>query len=283
LSAKRIPGQATTDFTSLYDRLTGRDMAIVEALSRHRVFTSDMLTELFFPSGWSARSRILTLTEMEILARFRQDNRAAYRYTLGYWGAAIFAWKRRETPPTKKAVAANIHRLAVSGHRAHLEGVNAFFVDLTAGARAHGGLKVKEWLCEEEAAALFLGKIRPDGAARLVVDNEKWLPVVSREDTRKQLPFFFEHDTGTETLDVLIGKLSRYAEKPSREGYRPVLMQLTRRGREENLHHRLAAVHYPFPVATTSATTGVLGTVWRVQGRIGKFHLTELMTRREGL
>jgi hypothetical protein len=277
LSAKRIPGQATTDFTEIFDRLTGRDEAIIDALARHRVLTSTMLSELFFPSGWAARARVLTLYEMGVLARFRDHNRSEYRYTLGYWGAGVHALRKKQTPPTKKAVAAEVHRLAVSRHRPHLEGVNAFFARLTSGARAHGGLAVKSWLCEEEASALFLGKVRPDGAAELVTAAERE-PFFWEDDARKQLPFFFEHDTGTETLNVLIGKLGRYAAKRPAGGHRAVLLQLTRRGREENLHRRLAAVHYPFLVATTSEKTGVLGTIWRVHGRIGKFHLTELMS-----
>lgn len=266
MSARRIPGQATKDFTEVFARLTRRDEAIIDALARHRVLTTTMLTELFFPSGWAARSRIVTLYEMGVLARFQDHKRDEYHYTLGYWGAAVHALRNKQPVPTPKAVNTAIQRLTVSLKRPHLEGVNAFFARLTAGARSHGdGLRVKSWLCEAEAAALFLDKVRPDGAADLV------------NNAREGLAFFFEHDTGSEPLETLIGKLDRYAAKASRWGHQPVLLQLTRRGREENLHKRIVARHFPFPVATTSAVTGVLGTVWRVHGRIGRFHLTELM------
>ena len=269
MSARRIPGQATKDFTEVFARLTRRDEAIINALARHHVLTTTMLTELFFPSGWSARSRIVTLYEMGVLARFQDHKRDEYHYTLGYWGAAIHALRNQQPVPTPKAVNTAIQRLTVSRKRPHLEGVNAFFSRLTAGVRNHGdGLRVKSWLSEAEAAVLFLDKVRPDGAAELVNQD------------RQELRFFFEHDTGTETLEVLIGKLDRYAAKPPSEGHRTVLLQLTRRGREENLHKRLVQQRFPFPVATTNAVTGVLGTVWRVHGRIGKFHLTELMGRR---
>jgi hypothetical protein len=251
LSAQRIPGQATKDFAEVLERLTGRDMGLIDALARHRILTAAQLAELFFPSEWAARIRLVTLIEMEVLARFRDDNRAAYRYTLGYWGAAVHAWRQGEPPPTRTAVALAAHQLAVSRKRTHLEGVNAFFTALHAEARAADSVAVTQWLCEDEAASLFLGKVRPDGAAVVTYESER------------AMPFFFEYDTGTEPLTVLTAKLDRYAEARPVDGQRLVLLQITRPGRERNFHRHLAGRAYPFPVATTTGGGGALGVRWR--------------------
>ncbi|MQM24633.1 replication-relaxation family protein [Glycomyces albidus] len=236
-------------------------MRLIDAFARHRIFTAAQIAALYFPSAWSARIRLVTLIEMEVLARFRDANRAAYRYTLGYWGAAVHAWRRGDPPPTKAAVALAAHQLAVSRKRCHLEGVNAFFTALHAEATALGSISVTQWLCEDEAASLFLGKVRPDGAA-----------VLAFEDGRT-VPFFFEYDTGTEPLTLLTAKLDRYTAAKPVGGARPVLLQITRPGREQNFHHELAGREYPFPVATTAGSGGTLGVRWR---RLGSTTLVAL-------
>lgn len=255
MSARRIPGQAVKDFSEVLERLTGRDMQIIDLLARHRLFTADQFADLCFPSNWTARNRLVTLAEMEVLARFRDDNRSAFRYALGFWGAAVHAWRRNEAPPTKAAVAQAVHQLAVSRKRGHLEGVNTFFTTLAAEARASGGsVRLAEWRSEEEAASMFLGKVRPDGAATLA-----W-------DSGAAVSFCFEYDTGTETLDILAAKLDRYASRQPVGGHRGVLIQLTRPRRETNLHHRLTGHVFPFMVATTVTTSGLFGDCWRPVG-----------------
>jgi len=263
LSAQRIPGQATKDFAQVLERLTGRDMGLIDALARHRLLTAAQIAELFFPSAWAARIRLVTLIEMEVLARFRDTNRAAYRYTLGYWGAAVNAWRKGQPPPTRATVALAAHQLAVSRKRGHLEGVNAFFTAMYAEARSAGSVAVTQWLCEDEAASLFLGKVRPDGAAVL-------------ETGGGTVPFFFEYDTGTEPLTVLTAKLDRYTAAKPVGGHRPVLFQITRPGREENFHHQLAERGYPFPVATAAGSIGVLGVRWRLLGGTALVALVDL-------
>lgn len=263
MSAQRIPGQATKDFAEVLERLTGRDMGLIDALARHRLLTAAQLAGLFFPSAWAARIRLVTLIEMEVLARFRDDNRAAYRYTIGYWGAAVHAWRKGEPPPTKAAVALAAHQLAVSRKRSHLEGVNTFFTALYAEAGAMGSVAVTQWLCEDEAASLFLGKVRPDGAATV-------------ETGSGRVPFFFEYDTGTEPLTVLAAKLDRYAAGKPVGGQRPVLLQITRPGREQNFHHELGGRAYPFTIATATGSGGVLGVRWRRLGDTDLVELTDL-------
>jgi hypothetical protein len=263
LSAQRIPGQATKDFTEVLERLTGRDMGLIDALARHRILTAAQLADLYFPSEWAARVRAMTLVEMEVLARFRDDNRKAYRYTLGYWGAGVHAWRRGEPAPTKAAVALAIHQLAVSRKRGHLEGVNTFFTRMHAEARQDCGVVLSEWLCEDEAAGFFLGKVRPDGAGVLTVEGGA-------------IPFFFEYDTGTEPLAYLAAKLDRYAARQPAGGHRHVLLQIVRPGRERNFRDQLAGRQFPFSIATTSIGTGLLGACWRLNGSEQLVRLSEL-------
>lgn len=263
MSAQRIPGQVTKDFTEVLERLTGRDMELIDALARHRVFTAVQLADLCFPSTWAARVRAVTLVEMEVFARFRDDNRKAYRYTLGYWGAGVHAWRQGEPAPTRAAVALAVHQLAVSRKRGHLEGVNTFFTRMHAEARQIGAVAVSEWLCEDQAAGLFLGKVRPDGAGVLTTESGA-------------MPFFFEYDTGTEPLAYLVAKLGRYAAKQPAGGHRLVLLQIVRPGRERNFHDHLADRRFPFLIATTSARAGLLGARWRLVGSERTARLSEI-------
>jgi hypothetical protein len=263
LSAQRIPGQATKDFTEVLERLTGRDMELIDALAHHRVFTAAQLADLCFPSAWAARVRVVTLVEMEVLARFRDDNRKAYRYTLGYWGAGVHAWRQGEPAPNRAAVALAVHQLAVSRKRGHLEGVNTFFTRMHAEARETGGTRMGSWLCEDQAAGLFLGKVRPDGAGILTVEEHT-------------MPFYFEFDTGSEPLGYLAAKLDRYAARQPVGGHRLVLIQINRPGRERNFHDHLAGRRFPFPTATTSVTADLLGASWRGLGSERRARLSEL-------
>jgi hypothetical protein len=266
LSAQRKPGQVTKDFTEILRRLTGRDMTVIDTVARHRLFTAAQLADWCFTSAWAARVRLVTLAEHEVLARFQDNNRAAFRYTLGYWGAAVHAWRRGEPPPTRQTVALAAHQLAVSQKRSHLEGVNAFFTRLHAEAlQGAGTTAVSEWQCEEEAASLFLGKVRPDGAAVLTGDGGK------------EVPFFFEYDTGTEPLAYLAAKVDKYAARQPVGGHRLVLFQIVRPGRERNFHDHLAGRPFPFPVATTSARAGFLGARWRLVGSERRARLREIV------
>lgn len=240
-------------------------MQIIDLLARHRVFTADQLADLCFPSRWAARIRLVTLAEMEVLARFRDDNRAAFRYALGYWGAAVHAWRKGDPPPTRPAVAQAIHQLSVSRKRGHLEGVNAFFAALTAEARASGGtVRVAQWRSEEEAASLFLGKVRPDGAGTLAWEGGA------------AVSFCFEYDTGSETLERLAAKLDRYASRQPVGGHRAVLIQLAQVGREHNLHRWLTGPVFPFAVATTVSVSGLLEASWRPVGATARASLAAL-------
>jgi hypothetical protein len=265
------------DFTSLYPRLTERDLEIVDALAVHKILTTSMIAAIWFPSEWTARKRILNLTELSVLARFRPGHRAAYRYTLGEWGHVIWAHRNAEKPPTRQWCAWQTQRLAVSRHRAHLEAVNAFASRLFADAHLSGNAyTVAQWLSESEAAEACSGQLRPDAGYVL-----KWR-------SGPQLRAWHEHDQGTETHTQLIAKLRRYARFRPLDGgrSRTVLFTLPSRAREQHFHTGAAREALEFPVAT--AVTGAIGSRpagahWQLVGSGRRLTLAEIAQRTDAL
>jgi hypothetical protein len=88
---------------------------------------------------------------------------------------------------------------------------------------------------------------------------------------------WFEHDTGTETVERVAAKLDRYRLHLS--GWpRTVLFELTSQRREEHLHTAWAATHAGFLVATTVQDRAVdpTGQVWRLLHNPGLCRLGEI-------
>jgi hypothetical protein len=200
MCAKRIPGRNTGDFTELTERLTSRDYDILETLELRKIMTAGMLEALFFPSRHQAGARLLTLFELGLLDRWRSPESKAYRYVLGWRGQHIRAAIKGEKPPRKQDAIFQAQHRFLSQHRAHTEGVNAFFCRLYYSARNRSDVKVKEW------SDLDLGvlSIKPDGTGE-----------VSWQDGQT-LRFWLEHDRGTETLKYLARKITSYNDKVRR-------------------------------------------------------------------
>jgi hypothetical protein len=68
------------------------------------------------------------------------------------------------------------------------------------------------------------------------------------------VPFFLEHDTGTEPLAILLGKIDGYQRMAGQTGHRwPVLFWLHSSTRERHLHEHLArGPRLTVPVATAA-------------------------------
>lgn len=265
---------AITDFTELMPRLTSRDFAIVDCLGAHKLLTTPMLRDVFFPSEWAARERILTLTRLGVLTRFRHAHRAAYRYTLGTWGHAIWAHRNGHRPPTKQWCAWQVQRLAVSRMRAHLEAVNGIAARLHADAAQTGAFTVTQWLSESEAAEACSGFLRPDAGWVLTWRHGP------------QLRAWHEHDQGTETHTQLVAKLRRYLRHRPLDGGRSrvLLFTLPSAERERHFHTTAAAEPLEFPVAsaiTAHAGAHPSGQHWRLIGSGRRLTLAELAHRAE--
>ncbi|MFE5505427.1 replication-relaxation family protein [Amycolatopsis japonica] len=253
--------------------LTDRDLSLLGYLDQHRVLTALQVMRLLFGSPHHARHRLAALYHRGVLARFRREvwpGSQSWRYTLGHVGAAVHAAATDAPLPKPSAVTEKVLRLAHSPHTEHLLGVNEFFTVLTGHARTNPGCVLRKWTPETVTADACGGIVRPDGYGEY-------------RDLHGTIGFFYEHDTGTETLDTLTDKITKYAEL-ARSGIRqPVLFGLPGPGRERNLHDAWARrwpTGPPVTVATTSTgdTAVVTDPVWLPAGSHVRRTLTQLAT-----
>ena len=190
--------------------LTDRDRYQVRMVGEHRVLTTGQLCALGFGNLTTARHRLAVLVMLGVLRRFRphrDEGSAPWHYLLGPVGAALLGAEDRDDRKWAPRVRAD-RQLALerSQRLAHLTGANWFFVALAAHTRSGDG-ELRLWLGEAEATgyhdpfvpALSRGQgPRPDGLGAWAEDG-------------REVTFFLEHDTGTEHLPRLEGKLPGYA------------------------------------------------------------------------
>lgn len=260
---------APEDIPGLLARLTPRDRLLIDLLGRHSVLTIDQIHCLYFRSLRTTRYRIAILLEYGVLARFRalvRPGSQAFRYTLGFAGALLHAAATEQPLPRLPAWNERLTRLAASPKLPHLLGVNDFFCRILATARHSDNVDLTEWRSETETGELTGGMIRPDAAATITTGESA-------------CAFWFEHDTGTETLARLVAKVDRYCDHLTGSG-RTVCFELPSAAREANFHAVLAGQRRPLPVATTVTDRAAdpTGPVWRVAGRPGVWRLVDVTT-----
>jgi hypothetical protein len=239
---------------------------------------------MLFPTAHRARQRLAQLATRGVLARFRHYQPLGSRpwtYTLGLVGTAVRAVATGEPLPTPADITARILRLSHSPSLAHLIGVNEFFTRLHAAARTMPGAALTTWWPETTTAAACGGIVRPDGYGSWTqpahsphwTDTETTQPASqpteppTNDPTSDQDPtrdpavieFFYEHDTGTENLNILLGKIDKYEQLAAGGVRRTVLIELPTLARETNLHSAIRRRYGDtgpnrVPVATTHAT-----------------------------
>jgi hypothetical protein len=239
--------------------LTDRDRWLLDVLDEHQVLTAGQLTALAFPSSDVAQRRLLKLTRLDVLDRFRWHvplGSQPWHYTLGILGETLVATARGVEPPRPAEHRARITRLATNPRLGHLLGVNGFFTALAAHARSHPGTGLDAWWSERHCATRTAPLAHPDGYGR-------WT------DGVRTTPFFVEYDTGTEPLTRVIAKLPGYGDLATAGGPNiPVLIWVPTARRERNLHAKLADTRTSVTVATASAELtdalgcGPAGPVW---------------------
>jgi hypothetical protein len=243
-------------------RLTGRDRQLLELLEAHRVLTTDQVAAIGFGSIARARSRLHLLHTRGVLDRFRHYIRpgsVSWRWTLGPLGAAVLAAGRDQAPPRPAAVREATVRLAAWPQLEHLIAVNSFFVSLHSAARHRPDTELARWWSENQARRAVGGLVRPDGAGL-------W------RQHHREVPFWLEHDTGTEPLGKVAGKLTDYQQLAGTGWDLPILFHLPGATREANLHQQLAEAELAsgLTVATTSSEhtsrAGPAGKVWQLAG-----------------
>lgn len=218
-------------------RLTGRDRFLVRLLGKHRVLTTRQVRRVAFDSEITARHRLAVLTEIGVLARFRPHREvgsAPWHYVLDALGVAVHAAEHGQEPDRARARRDKMLAVATSQRLGHLIGVNEFFTSLMHTARCDSGdAELEQWWPEQRCRATAWGptdvEVTADGYGC-------W-----REHGRR-VDFFLEHDTGSEHLPQLAGKLDIYAEVAACLTDPPwLLFQFPGVGREANARRAFTA------------------------------------------
>jgi predicted transcriptional regulator len=257
--------------------LTARDHTIISWLGDHGVLTTDQVAFALFPSVDVAQRRLRVLTQLGLVQRFRPlrmyGGSYPFHYVLDHLGALVLAVQRGAEPPRPAQSRARMQVLTRRPDLDHLLGVNRFFTDLAGYARTHPGAELRRWWptvrCLEYGAfatdpddpqqRAYRAPIRPDAhgvftdyRAASSGNSEPGNP--QRAAELATVSFFLEHDTGTEPLAVLLGKIEGYQRLARETGHRwPVLFWLHSSTRERHLHQHLARGLRPsVPVATAA-------------------------------
>jgi hypothetical protein len=226
---------------ALARRLTDRDRRLCRLLWEHRVLTTEQLTGLCFPSRHAATHRLLLLTRLGVIDRFRpfrSTGSAPFHYVLGSVGAHVLAAEQGKTPSELGYSRSQTLAIAHSQRLPHTVGVNGFFAALAAAARGRVDAALTAWWSERRCAQRWGHLVRPDGYGR-------WT------EARTTVEFFLEYDTGTETISRVVGKLTGYTDLATASGIRtPLLLVLPGAAREAEIHR---ATGLPLiPVATAA-------------------------------
>lgn len=264
----RLLSTTRADFLTVLRHVTPRDRYIIDLLGRLSVMTCTHITRLCFASEQTARTRLNHLVGLGVLERFRgciRPGSQAWRYTLGEHGAFLYAVENGHATPHRSATTRRIAEIAASSHLEHRLGVNDFYTRLHHGYRTSDN-EPPQWLSETEAAAYCGGLVRPDGGATITTPDAG------------EVTIWFEHDTGTETLQRLIGKVRRYANLPTTDE-RTICFQFLSAARENHFHDRLNAHDFDRPgIATThrGIADDPTGSVWQVPGYLDRIALSDL-------
>jgi hypothetical protein len=210
-------------------RLTDRDMRMLAKCAICRWLTTDQIKRLYFPSATlnAVQKRLRKLSDAGYLRSWREHPTAESFHTVGPKGKALVEEKGVEVMALGDA----------PGQAEHLGGVNELRL-----AVEQGRLPVDYFFAYWELSDLgWRHPVIPD-ALFAVRDPERRL-------------FVAEYDRGSETLDKLLGKLTRYADGIEGFPFEAVLIvtEETRRLDLLSREMRRKGVSVPVLVATLSA------------------------------
>lgn len=251
----------------MQSRLTARDWTMLGWLADHGTLTTFQINTALFGSLDFAQRRLRKLTDAGVLDRFRPQKADGgsypYHYVLTQLGVELVAAQRGNPSPRRDAATKRRRYLTSRANLPHLLGVNGFFTALAGYARTHPGARLARWWpasrCRGTGAfarswdgtvddrgrryvpgLFYQPRVRPDGHGIWIEDD-------------KQVPFFLEHDTGTEPLWRLVEKVDGYIGLASGiEQVWPLLFWLHSAARECHLQRKLAAEKITHPVATAA-------------------------------
>ncbi|WBB92126.1 replication-relaxation family protein [Verrucosispora sp. WMMC514] len=288
---KRLP--APDPLLRMQASITGRDDRLLGWLYDHGVLTTDQVAAALFPSLDFAQRRLLRLTSLGAVDRFRPNRPDGgsypYHYVLDQLGYDHVHAQRGLGPPRRDQARRRKQSLTSRRDLPHLLGGNQFFIDLAAHARTHPHTVLDRWQpasAFHEPGAFY----RRGGNPQMMVHGPKGLPRPDGAgvwtERGRSVPFFLEYDTGRECLDVLTEKIAKYERLYAMSTWAwPVLFHLPSARRETNLHHRLADVpDLETVIATTTAemrtalNASPAEPVWQLQGigTAGRMRLVDL-------
>ncbi|GGN94072.1 hypothetical protein GCM10010112_83030 [Actinoplanes lobatus] len=252
---------------AFYTHLTPRDRAILTLLDEHRVLTADQIMRLHFTSYRTAQRRLLQLSQLRLLDRFRYARPTGgadpWLWVLGLYGARYMAGTLGRPMPTESSHRDQLLRLSAYANLAHQKETNEFGVRLARTAHHDPSVALVRWWSERTATARFL-RIRPDAHGLWTADG-------------RTVGWFLECDMGTESLPKLIAKLDAYQDLTNTIGVEyPVLFWLPSHVRESNLQNLLRARPPAIPVATATHDADPAGPVWLPTGRWERLPLSGL-------
>jgi hypothetical protein len=285
------PSSSNVDRWDPLRRLTSRDRLLLFWLAEHYVLTGAQIARALFPNPRTARQRLLTLYRMNVLTRWVDQaatGSTGYLYALGRLGGVLHPTayadpdNRGLRPP--RSHPERIDRLVGSQRLPHLLGVNAFFTDLHAAARACPQARLVRWWSEQHATAAYASAtgvtgtgIRPDG-------HGIW-QVTDPLGARRTVGWWLEHDRETEPVPRVMRKLAAYARLTRVGPTYPVLFHVPTARREEQLLTALLGVPAEVPVATAVHSDDPAGPVWTLaadQGRRRWLHELVLTQQPDG-
>lgn len=262
---------------SLWFHLTERDRQVLALLGEHKVLTTTQIAEAAaFMSLRRAQDRLRRLRALGVVFTFRDSylhgGTSQGRHALGYAGVRLIAAQRAVDPPRPAAYQQTLERLAAWPKLDHQLGVNEFFCRLAGFARSHGDAVrgtdgiggLTQWWSEKRCGEFFWttgqGDARPHPDA-----YGCW------EQAGRAVRFFLEHDTGTEPLARVTGKLAGYMAFPT-DRFGVVLFSVHSAKREVALRRalwRAQGGYDPGLVIATAARDhghpdGPAGPIWAV-------------------
>jgi hypothetical protein len=239
----------------LATRLTPRDRWLLRMLAEHQVLTSAQIAQLAYPSGDTARHRLIDLWRLRAVDRaqpWAPSGSAPMHYVLGDGGAAILAAEHGVTPASIGYRRERALAILASPRLNHTTGLNGVMTALVAAARTRPGYALTAWWPERRCQRQWGDFVRPDAYGR-------W------NENGRDTDFFLEYDLGTEPVRRVAGKLAGYAALAEATGITtPVLFWFPTAEREASVHAELK--HAIVPAATAAGTACPADRVWLPAG-----------------
>jgi hypothetical protein len=183
----------------LAGRLTNRDRSLCQDLFEHRVLTAHQIQDLYFPSGHTARRRLVELYRMAVLDRFRPPalGSAPNHYVLDELGARVVAAERDLEFNELRFRKEDVDQLPYRRELPHLVETNGFFTRIAFACRQDSNYRLTEWWSEKRCRSRWGTIVLPDGFGIL-------------EGPQGECSFLLEFDRGTESPARLNLKLPPY-------------------------------------------------------------------------